>query len=76
MEIFFYKLNFFDISYYRYIICKGLRSGWEVIRNYLFDMNSQFDMLKATQDIADSVPLDVLSADKGFWEYIRDSNQK
>ncbi|GAB1601422.1 cap-specific mRNA (nucleoside-2'-O-)-methyltransferase 1-like [Argonauta hians] len=59
----------------RYIVCKGLRTDVEPIKQYLHEVN--LDLLKSSDedcDVSEVVPLHILT-DGGFYEYIQQSNQ-
>ncbi|XP_038074653.1 cap-specific mRNA (nucleoside-2'-O-)-methyltransferase 1-like [Patiria miniata] len=60
----------------RYVVCKGMRTGANLIHDYLFDLNKAMNRLKNTgQDILECVPLDVIKADAQFTQYIKDQNE-
>ncbi|CAH1262925.1 CMTR1 [Branchiostoma lanceolatum] len=61
----------------RYVVCKGLKPGYEVVEEYLFKVNIQMNRLKNTDvDVNEVVPLDIIKKDSQFFEYMVDSNEK
>ncbi|KAF2352472.1 G-patch domain [Trinorchestia longiramus] len=59
----------------RYIICKWLRSGCEGVYSYLFEVNDKLNELKQSEmDVVHLVPPEIMEADTGFVQYIRDMN--
>ncbi|XP_065184249.1 cap-specific mRNA (nucleoside-2'-O-)-methyltransferase 1-like isoform X1 [Sycon ciliatum] len=63
----------------RYVVCKGLREGTEVIYDYLFILNVRLNEMKAggqqTEDIHEVVPLDMIKAATGFASYVTSFNE-
>ena len=63
----------------RYLVCKGKREGTHAVENYLFKLNCHLDCIAANnedenKDIVHAVPLNVIKADKDFYDYICESN--
>lgn len=62
----------------RYIICKWLREDAGSIGDYLHEINldlSEFTRNDPKRDVVEVVPLNVLTDDTVFYEYIRNSNE-
>ncbi|XP_019624485.1 PREDICTED: LOW QUALITY PROTEIN: cap-specific mRNA (nucleoside-2'-O-)-methyltransferase 1-like [Branchiostoma belcheri] len=61
----------------RYVVCKGLKPGYEVVEEYLFKVNIQMNRLKNTDvDVNEVVPLDIIKKDSQFFQYMVSSNEK
>ncbi|XP_053316574.1 cap-specific mRNA (nucleoside-2'-O-)-methyltransferase 1 [Spea bombifrons] len=61
----------------RYIVCRGLKTGIEDVRNYLFTVNLRLNHLRnSDQDVNLVVPLEVLRGDRQFFEYMVRSNER
>lgn len=60
----------------RYVVCKGLKSGIDEVRDYLFAVNIKLNQLrKSDQDVNLVVPLEVIKSDQDFYEYMVQSNE-
>ncbi|XP_035670765.1 cap-specific mRNA (nucleoside-2'-O-)-methyltransferase 1-like [Branchiostoma floridae] len=60
----------------RYVVCKGLKPGYEVVEEYLFNVNIQMNRLKNTEvDVNEVVPLDIIKKDSQFFQYMVSSNE-
>lgn len=61
----------------RYVVCKGLKSGIDEVRDYLFAVNIKLNQLRnSEQDVNLVVPLEVIKNDQDFYEYMVQSNEK
>lgn len=61
----------------RYVVCKGLKSGIEDVRAYLFTVNIRLNQLRNSDvDVNLIVPLNVLKDNQDFYNYIVQSNEK
>ncbi|XP_011690873.1 PREDICTED: cap-specific mRNA (nucleoside-2'-O-)-methyltransferase 1 isoform X1 [Wasmannia auropunctata] len=58
----------------RYLICKSKRNDTHEIIDYLTEINRLLSMNDNDKDVVEIVPLDVLSADIQFINYLRNSN--
>ncbi|XP_066474731.1 cap-specific mRNA (nucleoside-2'-O-)-methyltransferase 1 [Tiliqua scincoides] len=59
----------------RYVVCKGLKSGIDEVRDYLFTVNIKLNQLRnSDQDVNLVVPLEVIKSDQDFYEYMVQSN--
>ncbi|XP_072911899.1 cap-specific mRNA (nucleoside-2'-O-)-methyltransferase 1 [Hemitrygon akajei] len=60
----------------RYIVCRSLREGTDVVRDYLFTVNVKLNQLRGSdQDVTSLVPLAVLKAHQPFSQHLCTSNQ-
>ncbi|XP_059839475.1 cap-specific mRNA (nucleoside-2'-O-)-methyltransferase 1 [Hypanus sabinus] len=60
----------------RYIVCRSLREGTDVVRDYLFTVNVKLNQLRGSdQDVTTLVPLAVLKAHQPFSQHLCTSNQ-
>jgi hypothetical protein len=66
------------VIYSRYIICKWKRKDCDVIADYLYHVNEQLWKFGSTSDndIVEVVPLEVLTSDDQFFNYIVNSNNR
>lgn len=61
----------------RYVVCKGLKSGIEDVRDYLFRVNIRLNQLRNSDvDVNLIVPLNVIKDNQDFYNYIVQSNEK
>ncbi|XP_037038234.1 cap-specific mRNA (nucleoside-2'-O-)-methyltransferase 1 [Bradysia coprophila] len=61
----------------RYLICKYKLSNTDTIRQHLFDINQEmWNNPNADVDTLELVPLDILTEDQGFFNYIVESNNR
>ncbi|XP_028580218.2 cap-specific mRNA (nucleoside-2'-O-)-methyltransferase 1 [Podarcis muralis] len=61
----------------RYVVCRGLKSGIDDVRDYLFSVNIKLNQLRHTdQDVNLVVPLEVINGDHDFHDYIIRSNER
>ncbi|XP_078062784.1 cap-specific mRNA (nucleoside-2'-O-)-methyltransferase 1-like, partial [Mustelus asterias] len=61
----------------RYVVCRGMRSGTEPVREYLFTVNLKLNVLSnGQQDVSCVVPLDILKSDIAFDKHMRQSNER
>lgn len=61
----------------RYVVCKGLKSGIEDVRDYLFRVNIRLNQLRNSDvDVNLIVPLNVIKDNQDFCNYIVQSNEK
>ncbi|XP_067837832.1 cap-specific mRNA (nucleoside-2'-O-)-methyltransferase 1-like, partial [Heptranchias perlo] len=61
----------------RYVVCRGLNSGTDSIREYLFNINLKLNHLRGSeQDVVSVVPLDIIKSDTDFYQYMLTSNQR
>ncbi|KAJ7404288.1 Cap-specific mRNA (nucleoside-2'-O-)-methyltransferase 1 [Willisornis vidua] len=59
-----------------YVICKGLKSGIDDVRNYLFSVNIRLNQLRNSDvDVNLIVPLNVIKDNQDFYNYIVQSNE-
>ncbi|KAL5008105.1 hypothetical protein ScPMuIL_013686 [Solemya velum] len=61
----------------RYIICQGLRSDADTVRQYMHEVNldlNRYMTATSKEDVREIVPMDVLENDMDFFEYICTSN--
>uniref|UniRef100_A0A8D0HJH1 Cap-specific mRNA (nucleoside-2'-O-)-methyltransferase 1 n=1 Tax=Sphenodon punctatus TaxID=8508 RepID=A0A8D0HJH1_SPHPU len=60
----------------RYVICKGLKSGIDEVRDYLFMVNMKLNQLRNSDlDVNLVVPLEVIKGDHDFFDYMIRSNE-
>ncbi|RUS78259.1 hypothetical protein EGW08_013975 [Elysia chlorotica] len=62
----------------RYIACKGLRPNKQSVQHYMHLINvdlNKYMTAVSTEDVNDIVPLEILTNDKPFFEYILESNE-
>ncbi|KAI1240656.1 hypothetical protein IHE44_0009092 [Lamprotornis superbus] len=60
----------------RYVVCKGLKSGIEDVRSYLFTVNIRLNQLRNSDvDVNLIVPLKVIKDNQDFYNYIVQSNE-
>lgn len=60
----------------RYVVCKGLKSGIEDVRSYLFTVNIRLNQLRNSDvDVNLVVPLKVIKDNQDFYNYIVQSNE-
>jgi hypothetical protein len=66
------------MMYCRYIICQWKREDCKVIADYLYDVNEKLWKTGSTsqKDILEVVPLEVLTSDTDFYNYIISSNNR
>ncbi|XP_053160713.1 cap-specific mRNA (nucleoside-2'-O-)-methyltransferase 1 isoform X1 [Hemicordylus capensis] len=61
----------------RYVICRGLKSGIDEVRDYLFMVNIKLNQLhNSDQDVNLVVPLEVIKGDHDFSDYMIRSNER
>ncbi|XP_048375572.1 cap-specific mRNA (nucleoside-2'-O-)-methyltransferase 1 [Sphaerodactylus townsendi] len=61
----------------RYVVCKGLKSGIEEVKEYLFAVNMKINQLrKSDQDVNLVVPLEVIKGDHEFYDFMVQSNER
>lgn len=63
----------------RYLICKWKKKSLDTIERHLFDINvtlTKFADEKSVNDIVELVPLEVLTGNRSFFEYICRSNNR
>lgn len=68
----------------RYIICKHKRNDCQPIADYMCEINkrlnelgfTQLGMAKSRSDVTDTVPLEIMRDDQGFWDYMYQSNEQ
>nr|XP_020640703.1 cap-specific mRNA (nucleoside-2'-O-)-methyltransferase 1 isoform X5 [Pogona vitticeps] len=61
----------------RYVVCRGLKSGIDEVRDYLFAVNMKLNQLRGTdQDVNLVVPLEVIRGDHDFYDYMIRSNER
>ncbi|XP_060610056.1 cap-specific mRNA (nucleoside-2'-O-)-methyltransferase 1 [Anolis sagrei] len=61
----------------RYVVCRGLKSGIEEVRDYLFTVNIRINQLRSRdQDVNLVVPLEVIKGDHDFHDYMVRSNER
>lgn len=61
----------------RYVVCKGLKSGIEDVRSYLFTVNIRLNQLRNSDvDVNLVVPLKVIKDNQDFYNYIVQSNER
>ncbi|XP_063161020.1 cap-specific mRNA (nucleoside-2'-O-)-methyltransferase 1 isoform X2 [Candoia aspera] len=61
----------------RYVICRGLKSGIDEVREYLFTVNIKLNQLRnSDQDVNLVVPLEVMRGDHDFSDYMIRSNKR
>lgn len=61
----------------RYVVCKGLKSGIDDVRDYLFTVNIRLNQLRNSDvDVNLIVPLNVIKDNQDFYNYIVQSNEK
>ncbi|KAJ7340947.1 hypothetical protein JRQ81_004234 [Phrynocephalus forsythii] len=61
----------------RYVVCRGLKSGTDEVRDYLFSVNMKLNQLRSTdQDVNLVVPLEVIRGDHDFYDYMIRSNER
>lgn len=61
----------------RYIVCRGLKPGTDPIREYMFRINLKLNQLKQSEsDVLEVVPLSVIKADRAFYHYMVNSNER
>ena len=65
-----------NYRHYRYIICEGLKPDSKAVQDYMMKLNMDMNSLKGDEDFACCLPLDVLTSDPVFMEYITNHNQK
>ncbi|XP_041044066.1 cap-specific mRNA (nucleoside-2'-O-)-methyltransferase 1 [Carcharodon carcharias] len=60
----------------RYVVCRGLRSGTEPVRDHLFTVNLKLNLLRnSEQDVSCVVPLDTIKSDTAFYKHMQLSNE-
>ncbi|XP_059697369.1 cap-specific mRNA (nucleoside-2'-O-)-methyltransferase 1 [Haemorhous mexicanus] len=60
----------------RYVVCKGLKSGIEDVRDYLFTVNIRLNQLRNSDvDVNLIVPLNVIKDNQDFYNYVVQSNE-
>ncbi|KAJ8270520.1 hypothetical protein GJAV_G00115890 [Gymnothorax javanicus] len=60
----------------RYVVCRGLKPGSDVVREYLFTVNLKLNQLKNTDtDVNEVVPLDIIKGDLDFFQHMVTSNE-
>lgn len=66
------------LMYCRYIICQWKQEDYKVIADYLYRVNEKLWKFGSTsqKDILEVVPLDVLTSDNDFFNYIVSSNNR
>ncbi|XP_072350985.1 cap-specific mRNA (nucleoside-2'-O-)-methyltransferase 1-like, partial [Scyliorhinus torazame] len=61
----------------RYVVCRGMRTGTEPVREYLFSVNLKLNILNnSEQDVNYVVPLDIIKSDDLFYKYMLQSNER
>lgn len=63
--------------FYRYIICKWKKEDVQDVEKYLFEVNCRLMALSGTgckTDVMHVVPIEILTGDSNFYEYLRESN--
>nr|XP_056709258.1 cap-specific mRNA (nucleoside-2'-O-)-methyltransferase 1 [Euleptes europaea] len=61
----------------RYVVCRGLKSGIEEVRDYFFAVNMKLNQLRnSDQDVNLIVPLEVIKGDHEFYDYMVQSNER
>ncbi|XP_032070789.1 cap-specific mRNA (nucleoside-2'-O-)-methyltransferase 1 [Thamnophis elegans] len=61
----------------RYVVCRGLKTGIEEVRDYLFTVNMKINQLRnSDQDVNLVVPLEVIRGDHDFYDYMIRSNKR
>uniref|UniRef100_UPI00398EE298 cap-specific mRNA (nucleoside-2'-O-)-methyltransferase 1-like n=1 Tax=Pristiophorus japonicus TaxID=55135 RepID=UPI00398EE298 len=61
----------------RYVVCRGLKSMTDPVRDYLFTVNLKLNQLRNSElDVNCVVPLDTIRSDSDFFEYMVKSNQR
>lgn len=59
------------------MVCRGLKSGIDEVRDYLFAVNMKLNQLhKSDQDVNFVVPLEVIKGDHEFYDYMIQSNER
>lgn len=60
----------------RYVVCRGLKPGSDVVREYLFTVNLKLNQLRNTDsDVNEVVPLDIIKGDLDFFQHMVTSNE-
>ncbi|KAL8185643.1 UNVERIFIED_CONTAM: Cap-specific mRNA (nucleoside-2'-O-)-methyltransferase 1, partial [Gekko kuhli] len=60
----------------RYVVCRGLKSGIDEVKDYLFSVNLKLNQLRnSDQDVNLVVPLEVIKGDHEFYDYMVQSNE-
>ncbi|XP_039385955.1 cap-specific mRNA (nucleoside-2'-O-)-methyltransferase 1 [Mauremys reevesii] len=60
----------------RYVVCRGLKSGIDDVREYLFMVNIKLNQLRNSDlDVNLVVPLEVIKGDHEFYDYMVRSNE-
>lgn len=61
----------------RYVVCRGLKSGIDDVREYLFMVNIKLNQLRnSDMDVNLVVPLEVIKGDHEFYDYMVQSNER
>ncbi|XP_054833969.1 cap-specific mRNA (nucleoside-2'-O-)-methyltransferase 1 [Eublepharis macularius] len=61
----------------RYVVCRGLKSGIDEVKDYLFVVNMKLNQLRnSDQDVNLVVPLEVIKGDHEFYDYVVQSNER
>ncbi|XP_074845890.1 cap-specific mRNA (nucleoside-2'-O-)-methyltransferase 1 isoform X1 [Carettochelys insculpta] len=61
----------------RYVVCRGLKSGIDDVREYLFMVNMKLNQLRSSdQDVNLVVPVEVIKGDHEFYDYMVQSNER
>uniref|UniRef100_A0A8D2J2X9 Cap-specific mRNA (nucleoside-2'-O-)-methyltransferase 1 n=1 Tax=Varanus komodoensis TaxID=61221 RepID=A0A8D2J2X9_VARKO len=61
----------------RYVVCRGLKSGTDDVRDYLFNVNIKLNQQRnSDQDVNLVVPLEVIKGDHDFFDYMVRSNER